>query len=99
MTFEYNPFWFGILIGLGVAFISLALLFGMKIAYSEEGIIIENTTPELKCLEFSDGTLAIVLVEGCNGFMQTLGWLFQHNYHVETSVFGETTLDRMYLTR
>lgn len=36
MTFEYSPFWFGVLIGIGVVFISLAILFGIKIAYSQD---------------------------------------------------------------
>ena len=44
---EYNPFWFAVLI-IGVVFISMAILFGLKIAYSQDidpnGYCIYNNT-------------------------------------------------------
>jgi hypothetical protein len=33
---EYYPFWFAVLIAIGVVFISLAIIFGLKIAYSQD---------------------------------------------------------------
>ena len=33
---EYSRFWFAVLIGIGIAFLSLAILFGLKVAYSQD---------------------------------------------------------------
>lgn len=91
---EYSPFWFAVLI-IGVVLISMAILFGLKIVYSaidSNGNIIPDQKPDLKCVEFSDGTLTVIQFSsrgGCgadSGAMNTISYLLKKGYHIDAVV-------------
>ncbi len=73
---EYDSFWFTVLIIIGIVFISLAILFAVQIAYSEE----------LACIEYSDGQIAIINSNGLPCSFQdaipTIKWFISKGYEV-----------------
>lgn len=92
---EYSPFWFGVLIGVGIAFISLAILFGVKIAYSEEPL-------NNKCIKYNDNKTVIIIKHGwtfigpisCGGYEETIAYFLSLGYHTV-----KDTYELEYLTR
>jgi len=42
-----------------------------------------DAKPALKCLEFSDGTLAVIgKVDNCTGSYETISWFISKGYHI-----------------
>jgi hypothetical protein len=97
---EYNPFWFAVLIIIGVVFISMAILFGLKIAYSEPIL-------NKDCVIFSDGKTAIILTEGgitdswkfvsCDG--SDIAWFINKGYHIDSEQSSLGPIDKVYMSR
>jgi len=99
---EYNPFWFAVLITIGVVFISMAILFGLKIAYSaidSNGNIIPDQKPELKCLIFNDGRLAVIEMYGCTGGYETISWFLSKGYNIVASYDENGYTDEVFMSR
>ena len=68
--------------------ISIAFLLGVgwNLANGEidtNGNIIPDKPPALKCIEFSDGTLAVIgKVDNCTGSYETISWFLSKGYHI-----------------
>ena len=89
MELNYDSFWFGVLMIIGIVFITLGVFFAIKIAYSEE----------LKCLKFNDGKLVVIDAESCYGHYETISWFLSKGYSISGIISGYADDNEIYLTR
>ena len=83
--------------------ISIAFLLGVgwNLANGEidtNGNIVPDKPPELKCLKFSDGTLAVIDMQ-CTGSYETISWFLTKGYNIAGTIAGYNTFDELYMTR
>lgn len=87
MSYEYpGSFLFVVLITIGIIFIGLAIFFVVKIvsgAVDSSGQLTADKPPELKCLEFNDGRLAVIKVN-CKESESNVSWFLSKGYHIDS---------------
>ena len=96
MELNYDSFWFVLLVTIGIIFLSLAIFFGLKIAYAEEGLF-----PE-KCIKYNDNKTVIIIKHGwtffgplsCNGYEETIAQFLTLNFSTV-----KDTYELEYMTR
>jgi hypothetical protein len=55
---------------------------------------------ELPCIDYKTEKLAVVRVEACGGFMQSISSLLLfEGYHIDVGIFGYSEVARIYMTR
>lgn len=80
--------------------ITILIFSAVSQIFGQDGIIIENTTPELKCLLFNDGKLAVIDGVSCNGNYETISWFLSKGYHIDATVpYNEAYNNKVLMSR
>ena len=59
----------------------------------------EEPKPELKCLKFSDGRLAVIEMYGCTGGYETISWFLSKGYSIVASYDEDGYTDEVFMSR
>ena len=59
----------------------------------------EPATTQLKCLQFSDGRLAVIEMYGCTGGYETISWFLSKGYSMVASYDENGYTDEVFMSR
>jgi len=92
-----------IIISLLIIFLAYLVGFGFKLAYGavdSNGNIVTDKPVELKCLQWNDGTMAVIQ-RYCTGEYETISWFLKHGYKIAAISVrtGNGEYPMVYMTR
>ena len=59
----------------------------------------DEPAPQLKCLKFSDGRLAVIEMYGCTGGYETISWFLSKGYSMVASYDENGYTDEVFMSR
>jgi len=84
-----------------IAYVVLSLIYiGIALGAVDESGQLTTTKPELKCMYYSDGKLAVIRSFPCDGYEKTISWFLSKGYHIAgTSNPSDYNANEVYMTR